>query len=149
MQVETWKTEDLIPFHNNSRIHDEKSLKAITASVGRFRWLQPIVVDKDGVIIMGHGRREAALSLGITEVPVLVADWLTENEVAAAREADNMAQDLSFFDYEKLNINLGEIDWLDIDMTEFGFKLDDELSGTLDDSIENDNVCPTCGKPLD
>lgn len=141
MQVETWKIEDLIPFHNNSRVHDEKNLKAIAASVDRFNWLQPIVVDKDGVIIMGHGRREAALQLGMTEVPVLVADWLTENEVAAAREADNMTQDLSFFDYEKLNLNLGEIDWFDIDMTDFGFKLDDELGShnvDEDDYTEED-----------
>lgn len=133
MQVENWNIDKLIPFHNNSRVHDEKNLKAINASIDRFNWLQPIVVDKDGVIIMGHGRREAALELGMTDVPVLVADWLTENEVAAAREADNMTQDLSFFDFEKLNMNLEEIDWLDVDMSEFGFKLDDELFGEAEE----------------
>lgn len=123
MQVENWPIDNVTPFHNNSRIHDDKSIKAITASVDRFNWLQPIVVDKDGVIVMGHGRLAAARELGMTEVPVLVADWLTENEAAAAREADNMTQDLSEFDWNLLNINLEDIDWQDIDMTDFGFKL--------------------------
>lgn len=124
MQVEQWPIEKVTPFHNNSRVHDEKSIKAITASVDRFSWLQPIVVDKDGVIVMGHGRLAAAKELGMTEVPVLVADWLTDNEVAAAREADNMTQDLSYFGFEKLNMNLEYIDWLDINMEQFGFSLD-------------------------
>lgn len=137
MQVEKWRVEDIKPFANNSRVHDEKSIEAIKASLDRFSWLQPICVDKDGVIIAGHGRLESAKELGMEEVPVLVADWLTENEVAAAREADNMTQDLSFFDMEQLNMNLGEIDWLDIDMTDFGFKLDDELI-TMEQRIAND-----------
>lgn len=128
MKVEQWSIDRLVPFHNNARIHDEKSISAISASVDRFSWLAPIVVDKDGVIIAGHGRLDAAKQLGMSEVPVLVADWLTENEVAAAREADNMTQDLSFFDWDKLNMNLEDIDWQDIDMSEFGFKLDDELT---------------------
>lgn len=128
MQVENWPIDRPIPFHNNARVHNDKSIKAIGASVDRFNWLAPIVVDKDGVIIAGHGRLEAAKELGMHEVPVLVADWLTENEVAAAREADNMTQDLSFFDWDALNINLEEIDWLDIDMSEFGFKLADDFN---------------------
>lgn len=146
MQVEQWPIEKVTPFHNNSRIHDDKSIKAITASVDRFNWLQPIVVDKDGIIIMGHGRLEAAKELGMPKVPVLVADWLTENEAAAAREADNMTQDLSFFDMDLLNANLAEIDWLDVDMTDFGFKLDDELEpipDDLDDDSSKDEATAT------
>lgn len=157
MQVESWNTNDVKPFHNNARVHDEKSIKAIGASVDRFDWLAPIVVDKNGVIIAGHGRLQAAKELGLTEVPVLVADWLSDNEVAAAREADNMTQDLSYFDWDALNINLGEIDWLDIDMTEFGFKLDDELGDIESESAPEDRIdggfieedseceCPRCG----
>lgn len=139
MQVTNWPIENVKPFHNNSRIHDEKSIKAITASVDRFSWLQPIVVDKDGVIVMGHGRREAALQLGMTEVPVLVADWLTDNEVAAAREADNMTQDLSYFDPELLAMNLEQIDWLDVNMEDFGFALDDAEYGDEADRAEEDD----------
>lgn len=156
MNIEQWEIGRLKPFHNNSRVHDEKNLKAINASIDRFDWLQPIVVDKDGVIVMGHGRLEAAKQLGLEQVPVLVADWLTDNEAAAAREADNMTQDLSFFDWDKLNLNLEEIDWLDVDMTEFGFKLDDELGGSeseegpesfkeFDSDIETEHKCPVCG----
>lgn len=131
MQVEQWDIDKVIPYETNSRVHDQKNINAIDASIDRFDWLQPIVVDKNGIIIMGHGRLEAAKQLGLEEVPVLVADWLTENEVMAAREADNMSNDLSFFDMEKLNMNLEQIDWLDIDMTKFGFKLDDELDDIM------------------
>lgn len=127
MKIEQWDIDRPIPFHNNSRVHDERNLKAISASVDRFDWLQPLVVDKNGVLIMGHGRLEAAKQLGIEQVPVLVADWLTENEVAAAREADNMTQDLSFFDRELLVKNLEDIDWLDCDMEQFGFYIDKKI----------------------
>lgn len=123
MNIEQWEIGKVKPFPNNARMHDEKSINAIKASIGRFSWVQPICVDKYGVVIMGHGRLEAANQLGMERVPVLVADWLTENEVAAAREADNMTQDLSEFDWNQLNINLEDIDWQDIDMTDFGFKL--------------------------
>lgn len=146
MEIQKWKIEDVKPFPNNSRVHDEKNINAIKASVDRFDWLAPICVDKDGVIIMGHGRLSAAKQLGMTEVPVLVADWLTENEAAAAREADNMTQDLSFFDMDLLNANLAEIDWLDVDMTDFGFKLDDELEpipDDLDDDSSKDEITAT------
>ena len=149
MQIENWNINDVKPFHNNARVHEEKSISAIKASVDRFDWLAPIVVDDDGVIIAGHGRLSAAKELGLTEVPVLVADWLSDNEVAAAREADNMTQDLSRFDWNKLNINLEDIDWIDIDMSEFGFKLDDELGDIDEESEENQDICPTCGKPID
>lgn len=133
MKIEQWNINDVKQFHNNARVHDEKSINAIKASIDRFSWTSPIVVDKNGVIIAGHGRLESAKQLGMEQVPVLVADWLTDNEVAAAREADNMTQDLSFFDWDKLNINLEEIDWLDIDMSEFGFKLDDKIEPIPDD----------------
>lgn len=129
MNAGQWDIGRLKPLRNNSRVHDEKNLKAINASIDRFDWLQPIVVDKDGVIIMGHGRLEAAKQLNMEKVPVLVADWLTENEVAAAREADNMTRDLSFFDIDLLNENLEQIDWLDRDMTQFGLYLDGENHG--------------------
>lgn len=148
MQIESWNINDVKPFHNNARLHDEKSINAIGASVDRFSWLAPIVVDKNGVIIAGHGRLEAAKSLGMNEVPVLVAYWLTDNEVAAAREADNMIHDISKFDWDKLNVNLEYIDWSDIDMSEFGFKLADDFESTPETS-ETVDVCPTCGKPID
>ena len=60
-KVESWDVEKLIPYENNVKIHDEKQVKKIAESIKRFGWDQPIVVDKDGVIIKGHGRRLAAL----------------------------------------------------------------------------------------
>lgn len=157
MNIEQWEIGRLKPFHNNSRVHDEKNLKAINASIDRFDWLQPIVVDKDGVIVMGHGRLEAAKQLGLEQVPVLVADWLTENEAAAAREADNMTQDLSFFDMDLLNENLEQIDWLDCDMEKFGFSAGVDIDSFFEDAAESGESgtgepselkevqCPHCG----
>jgi ParB-like chromosome segregation protein Spo0J len=79
----------LKPYELNSKKHDEAQVKKIAESIKKFGWITAIVTDADGVIIAGHGRRLAALSLGLTEVPVIVRDDLTPDEVRAARLADN------------------------------------------------------------
>ena len=89
MKVQVWPIEKLKPYENNVKIHDEKQVGKIAESIKRFGWDQPIVVDKDGIIIKGHGRTLAAKSLGLKEVPVLVRDDLTPDQVNAARIADN------------------------------------------------------------
>lgn len=77
------------PYELNAKIHDVKQVERIAKSIREFGWDQPIVVDADGVIIKGHGRRLAALSLGLTQVPVWVRDDLTPAQVRASRLADN------------------------------------------------------------
>jgi hypothetical protein len=88
-RVELLDIAQIKPYESNVKIHDEAQVASIAQSIARFGWDQPIVVDRDYVIIKGHGRRLAALSLGLEKVPVLVRDDLTDDEARAARLADN------------------------------------------------------------
>lgn len=89
LNIEIWPVERLVPYELNSKVHDEQQVKKIAKSIMDFGWDQPIVVDKDGVIIKGHGRRLASIHLGLKEVPVLVRADLSPEAVRAARLADN------------------------------------------------------------
>ena len=129
-KVESWDVEKLIPYENNVKIHDEKQVKKIAESIKQFGWDQPIVVDKDGVIIKGHGRRLAALKLGLKTVPVLVRSDLTPDEVNAARVADNrvamgdidtelLQKELSLIDFDFSGIfDKKELAFMEVDLTE-------------------------------
>ena len=89
LKIQMWIIDDVKPYELNAKIHSEEQVAKIAESIARFGWDQPIVVDKNGVIIKGHGRRLAAIKLGLIEVPVLVRDDLNEEQVKAARLADN------------------------------------------------------------
>ncbi|MCZ3203251.1 phage tail protein [Acinetobacter baumannii] len=88
LKIQMWIVDDVKPYELNAKIHSEEQVAKIAESIARFGWDQPIVVDKNGVIIKGHGRRLAAIKLGLIEVPVLVRDDLNEEQVKAARLAD-------------------------------------------------------------
>ena len=125
MRVENWPIERVKPYENNPRKNDD-AVEKVANSIREFGWQQSIVVDEKGVIICGHTRYRAAQMLGLSEVPVTVAEGLTENQVQAYRLADNKTGELADWDFDKLNAELEAIDWLDCDMTQFGFYLDNE-----------------------
>jgi ParB-like chromosome segregation protein Spo0J len=79
----------LIPYEKNAKLHPTEQIERLAATIKRFGWDQPIVAWTDGTIIKGHGRRLAAISLGLKEVPVWVRDDLSREEADAARIADN------------------------------------------------------------
>jgi len=79
----------LVPYEKNAKKHSDDQVANIAALIQRLGWTNPIIVDKDLVIIAGHGRRLAALKLGMTKVPVIVRDDLTKEEADALRLADN------------------------------------------------------------
>ena len=109
--IEMWSPLRLIPYENNAKIHDAKQVEKIAKSIAEFGWRgNPIVVDGNEVIIAGHGRRLAALKLGLTEVPVIVADDLTEDQIKALRLADNRVA-LSDYDSDLLQSELADIDF--------------------------------------
>lgn len=89
MKIQMWPADRVVPYENNVKKHPLEQVARIKQSMLQFGIDQPIVVDKDGVIIKGHGRRLAMLELGMKELPVLVRDDLTEEQVKAARIADN------------------------------------------------------------
>lgn len=127
---------DLIPYGNNPR-HNKDAVSKVAASLREFGFRQPIVADKDNVIIVGHTRLQAAKKLRMKEVPVLVADDLSEEQVRAYRLADNKTAEFAEWDVDLLQDELAEI--LDIDMEEFGFELNlDDIEEPESEIIEDD-----------
>lgn len=124
---------DVHPYPNNPRVNKE-AVSKVAASLNEFGFRQPIVVDKDNVIIVGHTRLQAARQLGFTEVPVLVADDLSEEQVRAYRLADNKTAEFAEWDFDKLDEELAGI--LDIDMTDFGFEFEEEQPEVIEDDFE-------------
>ena len=121
MDVIRMRTGDLIPYKRNAKKHPESQIRKIAASIEQFGFRQPIVVDKNNVVIIGHGRLMAAKSLGMLEVPVVKADDLTNEQVAALRLADNRVAE-SPWDEELV---FDELQDITIDMSQFGFNADD------------------------
>ena len=121
MQVQSVKIDEVKPYPNNPRNNDN-GVDAVANSIKEFGWQQPIVVDKDNVIIVGHTRYKAAKKLKMDKVPVVVASNLSDEQVRAYRLADNKTGELTDWDLGLLDDELGDI--ADIDMSDFGFDLD-------------------------
>lgn len=121
MQVQSIKISEVKPYDKNPRKNDD-GVEAVANSIKEFGWQQPIVVDKDNIIIVGHTRYKAAKKLGMDKVPVVVADSLSPEQVKAYRLADNKTGELTDWDMGLLDDELGDI--ADIDMSDFGFDLD-------------------------
>lgn len=110
------KVVELVPYENNPRNNDEV-VDYVANSIKQFHFQVPIIIDKDNVVVAGHARLKACKKLGIEEVPCVVADDLTEDQIKAFRIADNKVGEISTWDMEKLGFELADID---IDMSEFG-----------------------------
>ena len=136
MEIEYVDIQSIKPYERNAKKHPEEQVEQIAKSIREFGFRQPIVVDKDGIIIIGHGRTLAAKKLGIKKVPVVRAEDLTEEQVKALRLIDNKTNE-SDWDFELLDVELDSIS--DLDMQEFGFDMsfseddDDEFDAEDDD----------------
>lgn len=109
---------ELKPYPNNPRKNDH-AVDAVAASIREFGFKVPLVIDKDGVIVAGHTRYKAAQKLGLKELPCIVADDLTDDQIKAFRLADNKTAELAEWDFELLDL---EFDDIELDMGEFGFE---------------------------
>jgi uncharacterized cupredoxin-like copper-binding protein len=128
----------LKPYMDNPRKISQEAINKLAQSITMFGFKQPIVVDEDYEIIVGHTRRLAALQLGLKQVPCLVANDLDKERVKAYRLADNKTGELSTWDFEKLEQELKNID-LDINMGDFGFNFDfDSIDKSVDKSSDSD-----------
>ena len=123
MQIVEMNIEGLIPYEKNPRINDA-SVEYVKNSIQEFGFKNPIVIDKDHVIVCGHTRYRAAKLLGLTVVPCVIADDLTEEQITAFRLADNKTGEYSEWDYALLDEELEKL--FDFDMTAFGFFEDEE-----------------------
>src|SRR5262245_38820548 len=123
MEVEMRPVGSIRPYENNPRDNDA-AVDAVAASLCEFGWQQPLVVDEQGVIIVGHTRYKAALKLGMTEVPVHVARGLTPEQARAYRIADNQTATLATWDEDKLPLELMALQEADFDLSLTGFPED-------------------------
>ena len=134
-KVERWSIDRLIPYAKNARTHSDAQVAQIAASINEWGWTIPVLVAPDGQIIAGHGRVQAARKLGITEIPVMVADGWTENQKRAYVLADNKLALNAGWDQELLSLELSELQALGADLNLIGFS-DEELSRLMDSGNE-------------
>jgi hypothetical protein len=101
--------ETLVPYENNPRSIPQDAIDAVAESIKRYGWQQPIVVDEEMVIVVGHTRRQAALSLGLTSVPIHVTK-LPAEKIREYRLVDNRTGEMSSWDHDSLVMELREFD---------------------------------------
>lgn len=124
LRIEYIDPDKLTPYENNAKQHPDEQVEHIANSIREFGFRQPIVVDADNVVVIGHGRLLAAKKLGLETVPVVRADDLTEAQVKALRLADNKTNE-SGWDFTALEADLDELAD-EFDMSDFGFDADHE-----------------------
>lgn len=141
MKVELWPLDRVKPYENNPRINDG-SVDAVAASIAAFGFRKPIVVDGAGVIVAGHTCYRAAVKLALPKVPVHVAADLKPEQVRAYRIADNKVGELSEWDWDKLAVELGELQAHDVDLLTLGFSPDDvaDILGVEEGKTDPDDV---------
>jgi len=132
MELFNKKISEIRPYENNPR-DNSKAIDAVAASIREFGFKVPIVIDKNGVIVAGHTRYEASKKLGLEEVPCVIADDLTDEQVKAFRLADNKTAELASWNPELLEVEMSGID--SIDMTEFGF-IEPEKAEAVEDDFD-------------
>lgn len=126
MKVENRKIDEIAPYKKNAKKHDKTQINNVAESIRQYGFVQPIVVDKDGVIVIGHCRYEAAKTLGMKDVPCVCVDDLTEEQVKALRIVDNKSNE-SEWDFDLLKDELPD---LDLSAFDFDFGIEDEEEQT-------------------
>lgn len=132
-RIELLPISEILPYAKNPR-KNEKSVKFVKESIRQFGFKVPIIIDSKREIVCGHTRLLAAKSLGLSEVPCIVADDLTDEQIRAFRLADNKVGEFSDWDLDLLNNELSEI--AEIDMGDFGFN-DKETEPTNEYDLSN------------
>ena len=135
MEILYIKTNLLKPYEKNPRKNDG-AVEYVANSIEEFGFKVPIVVDKNNVIVAGHTRYKAAKKLGLKEVPVIVANDLSDEQIKAFRLADNKVSEKAEWDFDLLNTELDDI--IDFDMELFGFEdaLQDDAEEAVEDEFE-------------
>ena len=124
MKVKNTKIETILPYESNPR-DNSAAVAKVAESLNEYGWQQPIVVDENSVILAGHTRHLAAMSLGMKEVPVVTAEGLTEAQKKAYRIIDNKTSELAEWDKELLKSEFAALQELDFDLQLTGFDLEE------------------------
>lgn len=152
MKIIEKKLSELKPYENNPR-KNEDAVEYVANSIKEFGIKQPIVIDKNNVIVAGHTRYLAAKQLKIKTFPCVMADDLTDEQIKAYRLADNKTGEMAGWDFPLLDLELADIS---MNMEQFGFK---EFDSNVDDFFESAEqvekeeqphiiTCPHCGKQI-
>ncbi|QNJ55892.1 ParB-like nuclease domain protein [Microbacterium phage Rasputia] len=158
METKVLQVKDLVPYWRNPRRISDEAVNAVMDSIREYGYQQPIVVDTENVIIMGHTRHAAVRRLGVTEIPVLVASNLTPKQVKELRTIDNRTSEFTRWDFEKL---MSELEGVDSALMQAFFPEvlgvpepevdDDGLSMVIDaatplpqEAKSAEFICPTC-----
>lgn len=123
MNIVYKKINEIIPYEKNPRKNDE-AVEYVKESISQFGFKVPIVIDKNNIVVTGHTRLKASKKLGYKEVPCIIADDLSDEEIKAFRLADNKVSEKAEWDFDLLNEEMEDI--FNIDMEEFGFEFYDE-----------------------
>jgi hypothetical protein len=138
LHIETRPIERLIPYIRNARTHSEDQVAQIAASIAEFGFVNPVLIGADDVIVAGHGRVLAAKQLGLTEVPVIVLDHLSEAQRRALVIADNRIAENAGWDEAMLRAELAALREQEFDLDVLGFS-DADLLRILD-SIDGSSL---------
>lgn len=149
MEIVNIAVDKLVPYENNPRNNTE-AIQYVANSIKEFGFKVPLVIDSDNVVICGHTRLLAAKQLGLKDVPCVVADDLTDEQIKAFRLADNKVGEIATWDLNKLQL---ELDFLDCNMEDFGFigaMEEPDITDFLEDHENKTKepktfVCPECG----
>ena len=139
MNVKEIKLSQIKVYKNNAKKHDERQIEMIAESIRQFGFRQPLVLDKNNEIVVGHGRYFAAKKVGLLTVPCEYADDLTDDQIKAYRLADNRLNE-SPWDFAKINEELKSINF---DMADFGFDVNLENLHTETEVAREATHCPT------
>ena len=143
MNVKNINIKDIRPYKNNAKKHDETQINNVAESIKQYGFVQPIVIDKDGVIVIGHCRALAAKKLGLKEVPCVCVEDLTEEQVKALRIVDNKSNE-SEWDFDILSDELADLDFSGFD---FDFRLETDGEDYSPDEFGDDFTLPDGDKP--
>lgn len=135
IEIEVLSVDQLTPYYNNPRMNDD-AVDLVANSIKEFGFKQPIVIDKDNVIVAGHTRWGASQKLGLEEVPVIRATDLTDEQIKAYRLADNKTAEMAEWDLDKLELEMMDLD--DGYMAQFGFDFEIEGEAETDDEKQKE-----------
>lgn len=121
MKIKQMDPASLTPYEGNPRKISEAAVEAVSRSIESAGFRQPVVIDEDGVIIIGHARTQAAIALGLKKVPVHVAEDLTPGQVKALRLNDNRTSENASWDQMLLGMEVGELAASDFDLDGLAF----------------------------
>ena len=141
MNITNIEISELKEYENNPRLINDEAIEKVAKSIEEFGFKVPIIVDEDNVIVAGHTRKLAAQSIGMDEVPVIIADDLTEEQIKAFRLADNKVSEFSEWDFEKLEEEINNIEngftGFTAEDIEKMFGADDDEEESFDDVGDN------------